>query len=434
MDDKRAQTLQALSEFIQAQRALLTRTQSDIGRLNELRSRIISQPIQVANHLAEELDGSAFRFSDQKDCQAELPGAIDWSVYEKYDPAPIQALRQRQQRQPHAPSPPSNLQEFVRQSRATILDPIFARLNLSFDPQPEPEEIPEPDPATIKKTKEQEKIRELKKRKIVSSGLTYTGQGSGYRVRGPGGVFVRRDLADESMDVDISPDDNSKQNDPSFPPCVDVEMSMSTASSNSPPPPPTPVSCPKQKSKPKPRTRNPSTLIPPPPMVLTKSPRVRRPSVKAANDARPKGPTIIIPALSSARRQIRTIDCNASSTPPPPPPQLPLAPSVRVPAPESSSTSPEPEPISEDENDAPASILGKRARESESKPDTYKKAWSSSEQHLLERLLEQIPDGQKNRWKKISEAMNGRRTPRQVASRVQKYYEKLKRFGINVDD
>jgi len=30
--------------------------------------------------------------------------------------------------------------------------------------------------------------------------------------------------------------------------------------------------------------------------------------------------------------------------------------------------------------------------------------------------------------------MNGRRTPRQVASRVQKYFEKLKRFGIGVDD
>ena len=28
--------------------------------------------------------------------------------------------------------------------------------------------------------------------------------------------------------------------------------------------------------------------------------------------------------------------------------------------------------------------------------------------------------------------MNGRRTARQVASRVQKYYEKLKRFGVDV--
>ena len=34
------------------------------------------------------------------------------------------------------------------------------------------------------------------------------------------------------------------------------------------------------------------------------------------------------------------------------------------------------------------------------------------------------------RWAKISKAMNGRRTARQVASRVQKYFEKLKRFGL----
>jgi hypothetical protein len=32
------------------------------------------------------------------------------------------------------------------------------------------------------------------------------------------------------------------------------------------------------------------------------------------------------------------------------------------------------------------------------KPETYKQAWSVSEQHLLERLLEEIPDGEKNRY------------------------------------
>jgi hypothetical protein len=64
------------------------------------------------------------------------------------------------------------------------------------------------------------------------------------------------------------------------------------------------------------------------------------------------------------------------------------------------------------------------------RPETYKLAWTDSEQNLLERLLEEIPDGEKNRWAKISRAMNGRRTPKQVASRVQKYFEKLKRFGV----
>ena len=89
------------------------------------------------------------------------------------------------------------------------------------------------------------------------------------------------------------------------------------------------------------------------------------------------------------------------------------------------------------------------------KSETYKQAWSVSEQHLLERLLSEIPNGEKNRyemtvcswpprvrvlniftycrWSKISKAMCGRRTPRQVASRVQKYFEKLKLFGVNVN-
>lgn len=37
-------------------------------------------------------------------------------------------------------------------------------------------------------------------------------------------------------------------------------------------------------------------------------------------------------------------------------------------------------------------------------------------------------------WLKISLAMQGKRTPRQVASRVQKYFEKLKRFGVGVNE
>ena len=46
-----------------------------------------------------------------------------------------------------------------------------------------------------------------------------------------------------------------------------------------------------------------------------------------------------------------------------------------------------------------------------------------------------VPHGSHNfpdRWAKISQAMDGRRTARQVASRVQKYFEKLKRFGVEV--
>ncbi|KAH7926912.1 hypothetical protein BV22DRAFT_1008105, partial [Leucogyrophana mollusca] len=64
------------------------------------------------------------------------------------------------------------------------------------------------------------------------------------------------------------------------------------------------------------------------------------------------------------------------------------------------------------------------------KRDTYKLAWSVSEQHLLEGLLEEIPDGERNRWTRVSRTMNGRRTARQVASRVQEYIKKLRRVGV----
>ncbi|KAH9007379.1 hypothetical protein EDB83DRAFT_2205220, partial [Lactarius deliciosus] len=65
------------------------------------------------------------------------------------------------------------------------------------------------------------------------------------------------------------------------------------------------------------------------------------------------------------------------------------------------------------------------------KSETYK-AWSISEQHL-ERLLTEIPDSEKNRWPKIPKTMGSCRTPRQIASRVQKYFEKSKPFDVNVE-
>ncbi|KAI9456568.1 hypothetical protein BJY52DRAFT_1121026, partial [Lactarius psammicola] len=68
-----------------------------------------------------------------------------------------------------------------------------------------------------------------------------------------------------------------------------------------------------------------------------------------------------------------------------------------------------------------------------SKSETYKQAWSISEQHLLGRPLTEIPDGERNRWSKISKAIGGHRTPRQVTSRVQKYIEKLKPFGVDME-
>ncbi|KAL5514722.1 hypothetical protein ACEPAG_2038 [Sanghuangporus baumii] len=71
------------------------------------------------------------------------------------------------------------------------------------------------------------------------------------------------------------------------------------------------------------------------------------------------------------------------------------------------------------------------SRRADRSSDTFNKAWSDEEQRLLDALLERYPDGTKNRWANISRAMGGARTPRQVASRVQKYFAKMKKWGIN---
>ena len=120
-----------------------------------------------------------------------------------------------------------------------------------------------------------------------------------------------------------------------------------------------------------------------------------------------------------------------------------------------------PEPIphaqTDDEPTSPAQEepTPEQPNEPEDVLATFKKNWSLEEQHTLERLLTEIPSTVKfrsvptvlfspiamcltesnwaSRWVKISEAMGGTRTPRQVASRVQKYYEKMKKLGVAVD-
>ncbi|KAJ7680151.1 hypothetical protein B0H17DRAFT_1015172 [Mycena rosella] len=86
----------------------------------------------------------------------------------------------------------------------------------------------------------------------------------------------------------------------------------------------------------------------------------------------------------------------------------------------------------EEDVDAPRTVLGKRRASAATaqKQDTYEVMWHASEQNLLERLL---PARDAKRYQKISIAMGRRRTPRQVSSRVQKYRQKLKQFGVGVD-
>ncbi|KAF8263288.1 hypothetical protein EI94DRAFT_1741224 [Lactarius quietus] len=62
------------------------------------------------------------------------------------------------------------------------------------------------------------------------------------------------------------------------------------------------------------------------------------------------------------------------------------------------------------------------------KSETYKQAWSISEQHLLERLLAEIPDSEKNQYEIPFFVRKAH-----IFIRVQKYFEKLKLYGVNVD-
>jgi len=60
------------------------------------------------------------------------------------------------------------------------------------------------------------------------------------------------------------------------------------------------------------------------------------------------------------------------------------------------------------------------------KPISFNKLWTEEEQKKLEELLITYPDEevQTRRWEKIAAAL-GTRTPKQIASRTQKYFMKL---------
>ncbi|XP_034947170.1 ZZ-type zinc finger-containing protein 3 [Chelonus insularis] len=69
----------------------------------------------------------------------------------------------------------------------------------------------------------------------------------------------------------------------------------------------------------------------------------------------------------------------------------------------------------------------------ESKPETFNQLWTNEEQRRLEQLLIEYPpeNVEMKRWTKIANAL-GNRTPKQVSSRVQKYFIKLLRAGLPI--
>ncbi|KAM5545975.1 hypothetical protein V8D89_000101 [Ganoderma adspersum] len=386
MEQKRSQTLEALENFIQTHRTLLERTNADIDRLKALRAQVADGSVPSLEELTGKLDDPSFKLSEQLDAMPPLPAALDWSVFPGADPTPFSAMATAARAahaartvpfagSAHTQGQPSALRSLVAAHRATILDPVLRAFRLPADLAALSSDEEEADPEEARRARERAKIRELKQRRIEGGALAGLGLGMRTHVAG---VFIRRDQEDESAEVDISmADDGGEGARP---------KSLGAGSADTP--------------------ATATSVVSLPPAAAFKregATRERRASRKAQENAKNE-------AMAKAKAK------------------------VKGKAKAKTQAKPKAEPgEDEEEPAAPApeetSLAGKKVK---GKSETYKQAWSVSEQHLLERLLEEIPDGEKNRWLKISQAMNGRRTARQVASRVQKYYEKLKRFGIEV--
>ncbi|KAG6872641.1 hypothetical protein C0995_008072 [Termitomyces sp. Mi166 len=318
MEDKRAQTLEALETFISSQKALLARTHSDIACLQSLKNDVFVQPEEFLLDFEQTLKSIQLG-----DAQLTLPRGIDWALYDRHDPRALQNLnnalqRRRDQRNTpstHQRSELSALQKLVKEARRTIVDPVLAIYEGMSEPEDESDE--QLDPQEIRRQIEKEKLRELKKRKIHTfGGLTLPS-------RGLSGVYIRHDVEDESPDVDITLDD-----------CPGPSVFMDPSSSATP---------------------GSNHLL-----EQIHTPTIPARSRKPSEKARSSSKASIVPSKRKAK------------SPPP------------------SDHGSSPEPAMEQPKKLP------RGKD-KPKPETYKQQWSMSEQHLLEQLLEQIPDGEKNR-------------------------------------
>lgn len=225
-------------------------------------------------------------------------------------------------------SPLSPLQRLVKDARRIILDPVLDPLDFSSDSADEEDELT---PHERRKERERAKIRELRMRRIGEGGLTLPINGGQ-----EDGVFIRRDLDDESGEVDISLQDIMESR------TVAIRAMQDTSTEDA-----------KQTNHP-PLPTTSSTLHSAPP----KPPRPRRSVTKA----QPTTPLTVKINLQKKKRP------------------------------------PEPEPEQALEEDVESRTTKRSRGSGKPKPETFNQAWSVSEQHLLERLLEEIPDGEKNRY------------------------------------
>lgn len=256
----------------------------------------------------------------------------------------------------------SELQRFVKISRRTIVDPILAQFADMSSPEPESEE--EIDPEDLLRQQEQQKIRELKKRQIRGCGLSLPLSSKA----GSMGVFIRQDVEEDAMDVDVTiDDDDDLEPTPFMPP---LELDSDTPPSSLAPPSPVSSSRPKGTSS-----------------ASTPGSRVRRPSKKILGISQSFENGDEVANAVRPRKKVK----------------------LKVP----------PKPIMGEDDDEDEDEYGERLedeqpkakktsnRSGKPKPETFKQAWSESEQNLLEQLLEKIPEGEKNRYLSLYALFSG---------------------------
>ena len=235
----------------------------------------------------------------------------------------------------------------MKQARKTV-DPILARFEKISSPEPSSSEE-EADPEEVRRQQEREKIRYLKNRKIYGSGLSFPASSTlSLKPQGIEGVFIRHDVDDETMDVDIDLGDGLQRGEERMD--GDQLSKAKTGSSFS---------------------SVTDTKI----GVRIRRPTIKKASQNGAGDTK-EGTTT---KISYGRPKKSKSSSMVVPLGPPPDPQSP------------------PEDITLSDN-PPEDLKPKRkSKGPKPKPETYKQSWSVSEQNLLEQLLEEIPDGEKFR-------------------------------------
>ncbi|KAL1719674.1 hypothetical protein EV715DRAFT_251269 [Schizophyllum commune] len=439
MDSKSATTIQALDAFIEQQRQALARTQSDLGRLRSLQQETAARPESSLRNFSKLTDGG-FGLASVAECLVDVPKEIDWSLYDSHDASALQQLTAKTkeaQAARRAPaktqtSPLSSLQQLVKDARTRIVDPVFAMYpDLATLSKPPPAEPPKPsDAATLKKQREHDKLRDMRTRRIICDPPAAKGTANGQEP----GVYVRRDADDESMDVDVADDALARHPTPRLDPDSSTASAASPSSAGLPTPPPPSASgfkiiIPKGAA----RQLPPETLD-----VPIRSRRQRKNTLKMSaliqDQPDPEPPPASCLGKRARRRSSPAprvaIPTTSTSTSFPTPTSLATPASFATIASLATPSSPCASTSQLDTPMEPPDADSSPKKKGRPKSSTYKVPWTDEEQRLLERLLQEIPEGESFRWQKISRAMGGKRTPRQVSSRVQKYFEKLKAFGV----